>query len=183
MSTQPSSDFQVPLDANGNPIESWGGKFERKFKENPFVPVRKSPLLARDLPVSSFPCSLHSDSARYTVAGLTTASLIIAGAKLRKRESTSLNTWLRVRVVMQGLTIVAVVGGSWWYGQMKHQKEAAAAVEQERILERAAFESRLRAAEDADRLEKLEMEVAAKNAAVSKGSSGWSSGWWGKGSG
>ena len=57
---------------------------------------------------------------------------------------------------MQGLTIVAVVGGSWWYGQMKHQKEAAASAEQERILERAAFESRLRAAEEADRMERLE---------------------------
>ncbi|KAI0767460.1 hypothetical protein C8Q74DRAFT_1182951, partial [Fomes fomentarius] len=108
-------------------IETWGGKFKRKFQENPFVPA---------------------------LAGLTTVSLIVAGAKLRRRDSVSMNHWLRVRVLMQGLTVVAVVGGSWWYGQMKHQKEsAAAAAEQDRLLERAAFESRLRAAEETDRLE------------------------------
>ena len=39
MSTEPT---EILLDANGNPIETWGGKFERKFKENPFVPVRAS---------------------------------------------------------------------------------------------------------------------------------------------
>ncbi|OSC96271.1 hypothetical protein PYCCODRAFT_1429190 [Trametes coccinea BRFM310] len=82
---------------------------------------------------------------------------------------------------MQGLTICAVVGGSWWYGQMKHQKEAAAAAENERVLERAAFEARLRAAEEADRIEKLEEEIHArgevKNGGVS--SSGWLGGWFG----
>ena len=88
-----------------------------------------------------------------------------------------MNHWLRVRVLMQGLTVVAVVGGSWWYGQMKHQKEAAAAVEQERILERAAFESRLRAAEEADRLERMEEDVARK-AAQSSSSGGWLGGLW-----
>ena len=119
----------------------------------------------------------------YAVAGLTTASLIIAGAKLRRRDSTSLNHWLRVRVVMQGLTVVAVVGGSWWYGQMKHQKDAAAAVEQERLLERAAFEARLREAEETDRLERLEAEVFAKQAQGASGSAGWLGGWWGKGKG
>ena len=40
MSTQPIGEHEVLLDAYGNPIETWGGKFERKFKENPFVPVR-----------------------------------------------------------------------------------------------------------------------------------------------
>ena len=114
------------------------------------------------------------------VAGLTTASLIIAATKLRRRDSTALNHWLRVRVVMQGLTIVAIVGGSWWYGQMKHQKEAAAAVEQERILERAAFESRLRAAEEADRMERLEEEQARKATAQGSSGGGWMGGWWGK---
>ena len=84
---------------------------------------------------------------------------------------------------MQGLTIVAVVGGSWWYGQMKHQKEAAAAVEQERLLERAAFEARLREAEETDRLERLEAEVFAKQAQGTSGSAGWLGGWLGKGKG
>lgn len=115
-----------------------------------------------------------------TVAGLTTASLIIAATKLRRRDSVSLNHWLRVRVIMQGLTVVAVVGGSWWYGQMKHQKEAAAAEEQERLLERAAFQARLRAAEEADRLEKLETAVATEAQATQKSSGG--SWWWGRSS-
>lgn len=116
-------------------------------------------------------------------------SLIIAGAKLRRRDSVSLNNWLRVRVLMQGLTVVAVVGGSWWYGQMKHQKEAAAQVaaqEQDKLIERLAFENRLRAAEEADRLERLEEEVLVKQAAQrgSGGSSGsWLGGWWGSGKG
>ena len=78
------------------------------------------------------------------------------------------------------VTIVAVVGGSWWYGQMKHQKEAAAAIEQDRILERAAFEARLRAAEEADRMERLEAEAFPK---PTSGGSGSSWGWWGKSSG
>lgn len=121
------------------------------------------------------------------MAGLTTASLIVAATKLKKRDSVSLNTWLRVRVLMQGLTLVAVVGGSWWYGQMKHQKEAKNAAEQERILERAGFEARLRAAEETDRLERLEEEVHARAAAAAqsgaKAGGGWLGGLFGKGSG
>ncbi|KAI0372455.1 hypothetical protein BV20DRAFT_964048 [Pilatotrama ljubarskyi] len=147
----PAPEPEILLDANGMPIETWGGKFERKFKENPFVPI---------------------------LAGLTTASLIVAASKLRRRDSVSLNHWLRVRVVMQGLTIVAVVGGSWWYGQMKHQKEAAAAADQERLLERAGFEARLRAAEEADRMERVEQELHSKQAATS-GQSESRSGWFG----
>ena len=174
----PALEPEVLLDANGNPIESWGGKFERKFKENPFVPVRACYLLSSSSQPAAKPsvrCRMHGR----VVAGLTTASLIIAATKLRRRDSTALNHWLRVRVVMQGLTIVAIVGGSWWYGQMKHQKEAAA-VEQERILERAAFESRLRAAEEADRMERLEEEQARKATAQGSSGGGWMGGWWGK---
>ncbi|KAI0356943.1 hypothetical protein OH77DRAFT_1368157, partial [Trametes cingulata] len=152
MSTMPATEPEVLLDANGMPIETWGGKFERKFKENPFVPI---------------------------LAGLTTASLVVAATKLRRRDSVSLNHWLRVRVVMQGLTIVAVVGGSWWYGQMKHQKEAAAAADQERVLERAAFEARLRAAEEADRMEKVEQELQTKQAPAASEQSNSRGGWFG----
>ncbi|KAI8989159.1 hypothetical protein BD414DRAFT_486240 [Trametes punicea] len=157
MSTAPVTEPEVLVDANGMPIETWGGKFERKFKENPFVPI---------------------------LAGLTTASLIVAASKLRRRDSVSMNHWLRVRVVMQGLTVVAVVGGSWWYGQMKHQKEAAAAAQNERVLERAAFEARLRAAEEADRIEKLEEEYHSRGAAQDGNggaAGGWFGGWLGKG--
>ena len=131
----------------------------------------------------------HAYTPSPTVAGLTTASLIIAASKLRRRDSVSLNHWLRVRVVMQGLTVVAVVGGSWWYGQMKHQKEAraaASAVEQDKLVERLAFERRLRAAEEADKLEREEAAVLAKQAGAggsSGGDGGWLGGWWGSGKG
>ena len=90
---------------------------------------------------------------------------------------------------MQGLTVVAVVGGSWWYGQMKHQKEAAAkfaAEEQDKLIERLAFENRLRAAEEADRLERLEEEVLIRQTerrGNDGGSGGWLGGWRGSGKG
>lgn len=56
MSTEPVAEPTILLDANGMPIETWGGKFERKFKENPFVPVREFPL---PLPNKSSPTQHH----------------------------------------------------------------------------------------------------------------------------
>ena len=56
MSVEP---VEVLLDANGNPIETWGGKFERKFKENPFVPVRTSHPLSHILPFPSSSLTTH----------------------------------------------------------------------------------------------------------------------------
>ena len=56
MSTGPVSDPEILLDARGMPIETWGGKFTRKFKENPFVPVCESRSLPPPRARSPGPC-------------------------------------------------------------------------------------------------------------------------------
>lgn len=94
--------------------------------------------------------------------------------KMRRGQSQSLNHWLRIRVIAQGLTIVAVVAGSYAYGQTKSQKEAQAAQEeQERILiaarEKREFEERLKSAEEAHDAEMRLMQA--------KASSAWGWGW------
>lgn len=78
--------------------------------------------------------------------------------KMRRGERKSMNYWLRARVILQGATVIALVGGSYAYGNLKNQKEARAAAKQETALgeaaqERAAFEERLKAAEETTRLE------------------------------
>jgi predicted nucleotidyltransferase len=77
--------------------------------------------------------------------------------KMRKGQSRSLNNWLRVRIVAQGLTIAAVVVGSWAYGTARpgapDLDAAAAAAMDKAALERVAFEDRLRLAEEVTRAE------------------------------
>ncbi|PCH36893.1 hypothetical protein WOLCODRAFT_56201, partial [Wolfiporia cocos MD-104 SS10] len=111
-------------------METYKTKFLRRFKEEPLVPLG---------------------------AALTTLALATAIVKSRRGDQRSMNLWLRARVVFQGLTIVAIVGGSYAFGRTKQQKEAAAA-EQDALLsnaakERAEFEVRLAAAEEAHRVE------------------------------
>jgi len=116
--------------------ETYQEKAWRKFKQQPLVPIG---------------------------AAATTFALLMAGSKLRKRDSKNMNYWLRARVITQGLTIVALVAGSWMLGQTKPQlDQAAAAAAQEggdadalagRERRRAEFEERLRGAEESHRLE------------------------------
>jgi len=122
--------------------ETYQEKAWRKFKQQPLVPIG---------------------------AVATTFALLMAGSKLRKRDSKSMNYWLRARVITQGLTIVALVAGSWMLGQTKPQlDQSAAAVAAAdgdadalvgREKRRAEFEERLRGAEESHR---LEMAVAGK---------------------
>ena len=90
-----------------------------------------------------------------TGAAATTAALVIAMTKMRKGQSRSLNNWLRVRILAQGLTIAAVVVGSWAYGTARPTPEfdASAAALDKAAQERAAFEDRLRVAEQVTRAE------------------------------
>jgi hypothetical protein len=92
-----------------------------------------------------------------TGAAATTVALVIAMTKMRKGQSRSLNNWLRVRILAQGLTIAAVVVGSWAYGTARpgtpELDAAAAAAMDKAALERVAFEDRLRLAEEATRAE------------------------------
>ncbi|KAI0267417.1 hypoxia induced protein conserved region-domain-containing protein [Gloeopeniophorella convolvens] len=107
--------------------ETYREKALRKFKQQPLVPVG---------------------------AAATTVALVIAMTKMRKGQSQSFNNWLRVRIVAQGLTIAAVVAGTYAYGTARPQPELDIAAAQEKVLqERAAFEDRLRAAEEVTRAE------------------------------
>ncbi|KAF8186411.1 altered inheritance of mitochondria protein 31, mitochondrial [Pholiota molesta] len=65
-------------------VESWTEKAQRKFKENPWVPLG---CLA------------------------TTGALVMSAVKMRQGQSQRMNYWLRARVALQGATLVALVGG------------------------------------------------------------------------
>ncbi|KAF8892955.1 hypoxia induced protein conserved region-domain-containing protein [Infundibulicybe gibba] len=67
-------------------METYREKATRKFHENPWVPLGS---LA------------------------TVGALVTAMVKMRRGESRSFNHWLRVRVAAQGLTIVALVAGTY----------------------------------------------------------------------
>ncbi|KAI0031515.1 hypoxia induced protein conserved region-domain-containing protein, partial [Vararia minispora EC-137] len=88
-------------------------------------------------------------------AAATTAALLIAVTKLRKGDSRSLNTWLRVRVIAQGLTVVAICAGSATFVTHKPPtpEQLAAKAEERHAKERVEFEERMRAAERAEAAE------------------------------
>jgi len=111
--------------------ETYQEKAWRKFKQQPLVPLG---------------------------AAATTFALIMAGTKLRKRDSKNMNYWLRARVITQGLTIVALVAGSWLLNNKQKAADAANpdGTEDELIgkeLRKREFEERLRGAEARDKLE------------------------------
>lgn len=130
--------------------ETYKAKFLRKFKEQPLVPIgTRSHALFH---------SISDPTRSRTGAAATTVALTVAMVKMRQGKSKSFNNWLRVRIIAQGLTVVAIVGGSFALGQTKQQKELQAAQEQERQLalaaqERSEFGERMRAAEEAHGLE------------------------------
>ncbi|KAF5384168.1 hypothetical protein D9615_003361 [Tricholomella constricta] len=67
-------------------METYREKATRKFKENPWVPLGSM---------------------------ATVGALIVAMVKMRRGQSHSFNRWLRVRVAAQGLTLVAIVVGTY----------------------------------------------------------------------
>jgi len=114
--------------------ETYREKALRKFKQQPLVPVG---------------------------AAATTVALVIAMTKMRKGQSRSFNNWLRVRIVAQGLTVAAVVAGSWAYGVSTPASQLETAAAQDKaIQERAAFEDRLRLAEEITRAESGSVSTA-----------------------
>lgn len=104
-----------------------------------------------------------------TGAAATTVALVIAMTKMRKGQSHSFNNWLRLRILAQGLTVAAVVAGSWAYGVSTpaSQLETAAAHDKA-IQERAAFEDRLRLAEEITRAESGSVSTADERTPPSK---------------
>jgi len=121
-----------------DPSETWSEKFSRKFKENPWVPL----------------------------GCLTTCgALVMSAARMRAGKSTSMNYWLRARVVLQGVTLVALVAGSMALQRGKNtqtsdldigaaggglpRNEATTELsrEKKKILERQELEERMKDAE------------------------------------
>ncbi|KAG0144555.1 hypothetical protein CROQUDRAFT_672320 [Cronartium quercuum f. sp. fusiforme G11] len=87
-------------------LSTWT-RFSQKFKDQPLVPLG---------------------------AGATTIALLGAGRALRAGNATQFNVWLRYRVVFQGLTVLAALGGSLYYN---HQRDLdRAGLEAERIKRR-----------------------------------------------
>jgi hypothetical protein len=94
---------------------------------------------------------------------------------MRRGHSQKMNYWMRVRVLMQGLTIVAFVGGVYrlrgaegiWGGGSTEGGSAGRGVggqrgEQE-LIDRAGFRGRLKKAEEAHRLESGSASGRAEN--------------------
>ncbi|KAF8588579.1 hypothetical protein K439DRAFT_1629570, partial [Ramaria rubella] len=91
----------------------------------------------------------------------TCVALIGATRKMQSGDRNSFNRWLRIRVIAQGVTIIAAVAGGWQISQERRaarragitpatEEEAQKAKEE---AERARFDGRMREAEEAHRLE------------------------------
>ena len=86
----------------------------------------------------------------------TTGALIMSAVKMRSGQSQQMNYWMRARVGLQGLTLVALVAGSM---ALKAERDKAKAVEEINTIEvnqellkqkeKDEFEERLRGAEAA----------------------------------
>lgn len=75
-------------------------------------------------------------------------ALIYAIVRQRQGRSRDMNKWLWARIAFQGLTIGAVVVGSYAMGSTAQQIEAKKQSDEAfAVVERAGFEARLRAAE------------------------------------
>jgi len=88
----------------------------------------------------------------------------MSAVKMRAGKSTSMNYWLRARVVLQGVTLVALVAGSMVLQRKKNTEIPIGAAErgedtelsrEKKIFERQAFEERLKFAEMASEQEQM----------------------------
>ncbi len=103
--------------------------------------------------------------------------------KLRQGNSKQMNHWLRARVALQGVTIVALVAGSM---QLKKSREAEQATSQTAAQadverEKQEFEKRLKEAERATSEEVglvKPVKVRGLESAIDKRNSSWSSWLW-----
>lgn len=103
--------------------------------------------------------------------------------KLRQGNSKQMNHWLRARVALQGVTIVALVAGSM---QLKKSREAEQATSQtagqaDVEREKQEFEKRLKEAERATSEEVglvKPVKVRGLESAIDKRNSSWSSWLW-----
>lgn len=133
--------------------ETWTEKFKRKFSENPWVPIG-------------------------CVA--TTGALVMSAVKMKAGKSKDMQYWLRARVALQGLTLVALVAGSMAIqasrkaqlsdnadGAPRNEVATELLREQKKEREKAEFEERLRGAE---RAHAEEQAIVARGSAKAKSS-------------
>lgn len=81
----------------------------------------------------------------------------MSAIKMRQGQSKHMNYWLRARVVLQGLTLVALVGGAMSIREARKKQQelenggegALVAEEKKKELEKLRFESRLEEARQA----------------------------------
>ncbi|TRM66867.1 hypoxia induced protein conserved region-domain-containing protein [Schizophyllum amplum] len=136
--------------------ETWTEKATRKFKQNPWVPL-----------------------GLFATAG----AFVMASIKFKQGEHSKLNYWLRWRVVLQGITVLALVQGAGSY-TVKNVKKAAdeqdrfiaSVSEEKREEERRRFAQRLAEAEENERIDQIARNASGKNSSENEG--GKSRNWW-----
>ncbi|KAH9834942.1 hypoxia induced protein conserved region-domain-containing protein, partial [Rhodofomes roseus] len=108
--------------------ETTGARYLRKSKENPFIPIG---------------------------AFATVGAFVMSVIKWREGNSLHMQYWMRARVGLQASTVAAFVIGAWLLGETKQQRDARAQAENEAqaVREQAEFRERMKAAEEAQRLE------------------------------
>ena len=162
-----------------DPFETWSAKFSRKFKENPWVPL------------GAFFCHFLDNWNAFTISHIynigclaTCGALVMSAVKMRAGKSKSMNYWLRARVVLQGVTLVALVAGSMALQKQKNaqisdlgidaaelpRNEATTELsrEKKKILEQREFEERLKDAEAAAEREQGVGMMVVKGPSVNK---------------
>ncbi|OAV95597.1 hypothetical protein PTTG_06283 [Puccinia triticina 1-1 BBBD Race 1] len=122
-----ATDFDDDEDDQADPNSSTWELFSRKFKEQPLVPLG---------------------------AGATTIALLGAGRAIQRGESNNFNIWCRYRVIFQGLTLLAALGGSLYYNKERNELQRVKEEEREkmRIYQR---DLRIRAQERAGQTDHL----------------------------
>ncbi|KAF8558603.1 hypothetical protein OG21DRAFT_1504005 [Imleria badia] len=121
MSTSPLATPHTP--SLRRSTESYGERALRKFKEEPLVPIG-------------------------TLA--TVGAFTMAVIKLRRRDSRSLNQWMRMRVAAQAFTIAAVCAYCWSPRKetgVQTVEELQSKRDQQFDKERREFQDRLKVAE------------------------------------
>ncbi|MBW0554115.1 hypothetical protein O181_093830 [Austropuccinia psidii MF-1] len=117
-------------------------RFSKKFKDQPLVPIG---------------------------AGATTIALLGAGRAIQQGQSQQFNLWCRYRVIFQGLTILAALGGSLYYNK-ERQDTNKLAIEEDRIRQR---DLRIRQQEEQaikkkSALNQLELDQPSKNSLLNE---------------
>jgi hypothetical protein len=111
----------------------------------------------------------------------TVGAFTMATRRMRSGDSKSMNRWLRARVALQGVTVLALLYGYYTMGHGDPTGELRTKKEQDLLEEYAAaeketFMQRLKKAEDAYRQE-IELAVDTKKTSTTEAPSSWSS-WW-----